>query len=183
MEKNQMLISFSSRENGNCAQVSQYVLSICDRIGRSYSFSDFSLNPCGTCHYECFRQDRSCPHIEDQEYALLDAICQSELVYFVVPNYCDYPCANFFIFNERSNCYFQDHPERLDQYLSVPKKFLVISGSTSHHFKEAFEQHCYEEPNILFLNAKQFGKSSIDGTIMESDCVKTVIKDFVQQKA
>ena len=183
MEKNQILISFSSRENGNCAQVSQYILSVCDRIDRAYYFSDFSIKPCGTCQYECFKQSNSCPHIEDQEYALLDAISQSELVYFVVPNYCDYPCANFYIFNERSNCYFQGHPERLEQYLNVPKKFLVISGRTSHHFKEAFEQHTGREPNILFLNAKQFGKSSIDGTIMASDCVKTVIKDFVQQKA
>ena len=183
MKKNQILISFSSRENGNCAQVSQYILSVCDKISKSFYFTNFSINPCGMCQYECFQQNISCPHIKDQEYALLDAICRSELVYFVIPNYCDYPCANFFIFNERSNCYFQNHSERLEQYLCVPKKFLVISGSTSHHFKEAFEQHTDKEPDILFLNAKQFGKSSIVGTIMESDCVKALIKDFIQQDA
>ena len=38
-------------------------------------------------------------------------ITDSDLSYFIVPNYCDYPCANFFIFNERSQCFFQHHPE------------------------------------------------------------------------
>lgn len=35
------------------------------------------------------------------------------MVYFSLPNYCNYPCANFFIFNERSQCYFQRQPKLL----------------------------------------------------------------------
>ena len=178
-----MIISFSSRKNGNCQKVGEFILSVDDKMKNFYKFSDFQIQPCGNCSYNCFNANKSCPHLSDMEYSMLEQVCCSELVYFIVPNYCDYPCANFFIFNERSNCYFQNHPERLEQYLRVPKKFLVISGSTSHHFKEVFEQHTDKDPNILFLNAKQFDKSSIDGTIMESNCVKALIKDFIQQDA
>lgn len=67
-----------------------------------YRFSEFSIKPFGHCHYECFSPSGLCPQADDQEQALMEAIVRSKMVFFVVPNYCDYPCANFFAFNERS---------------------------------------------------------------------------------
>ena len=50
----------------------------------------------------------------------------SEMVYFELPNYCDYPCANYFIFNECSQCFFQRKPDLLEAYLTIPKRSIVI---------------------------------------------------------
>lgn len=162
-----VMVSFSARKQGNCSKI----LDFCSKIMKNtsvFSFSDFSVSPCGSCDYECFRSREACPHIHDMEFRILDAICRADSAVFIVPNYCDYPNANFFIFNERSNCYFQGHPELLDQYLKVPKKFVVISNTFQTNFREAFLQHTDQEPDILFLSAKSFGKSSISGDILES---------------
>ena len=103
------------------------------------------------------------------------------MAYFVVPNYCDYPCANFFIFNERSQCYFQGHSELLEQYLNVPKKFIVVSNSTSENFRLAFTQHVYDEPEILILSAKRYEKNSISGSLVALDEVRTELEIFANE--
>ena len=136
MEKNVIIVSFSSRNHGNCEQISNQIRASYDKQTNvlHYKFSDFEIQPCGKCHYQCFKDNTACPYIGDMEYKLLDEICHSTMAYFVIPNYCDYPCANFFIFNERSQCYFQNHPERLDQYLQIRKKFIVVSNSKAESF-------------------------------------------------
>ncbi len=55
---------------------------------------------------------------------MLEAISDAAEMCFVVPNYSDHPCANFYIFNERSNCWFQNLPERLDQFDQAKLKLL-----------------------------------------------------------
>lgn len=113
------------------------------------------------------------------ECALLEAICSSEMAYFIVPNYCDYPNANYFIFNERSNCFFQGREALLEQYLNVPKKFIVVSNTLSDHFREAFSQQTDEEPQLLMIGAKEFGKRSIDGDILPLEAAERKIKAFL----
>ena len=92
--------------------------------------SEISVNSCGDC----------------------SAVCKS------LPNYCDYPCANFFAFNERIQRYFQDHPKRLDCYEGVPKKFIVISNTEKHNFRAVLQQHSAQEPEIHFSVHKNMGK-------------------------
>lgn len=116
------------------------------------------------------------------EIELLRQISEANTAYFVVPNYCDHPNANFYIFNERSNCWFQNHPQRLEQYLKVRKKFLVVSGMKSDSFLRAFEQHTDDSPEILFLSARRFGSgSSIAGDLMESEEAKAAILAFLKK--
>ena len=143
------IISFSSRKNGNCGKISELIGTKVANV-QIFSFSDFQISPCGGCDYECFRSREACPHFGDMEYRLLDAVCRSERTNFVLPNYSDYPNAYLFIFNERCQCYFQGHPELLEQYLNVPKKFVVVSNSAGRNFQEAFTQHAADEPEILF---------------------------------
>lgn len=171
------IISFSARKQGNCEQIAEFVRKKLQN-STGFCFSEFQIHPCGNCNYDCFTNREGCPYISDREYALLDAICRSETSYFVVPNYCDYPCANFFIFNERSQCYFQGHSELLEQYLNVPKKFIVVSNSISENFRLAFAQHVCDEPEILFLSAKRHGKNSISGDLMALDEVRTELEIF-----
>lgn len=172
------ILSFSSRKDGNSAKIAKF---LGENIQNAtvYSFADFYIEPCGKCDYQCFVNRLDCPFIGDMEYPLLEAICSSEMVYFVVPNYCDYPNANYFIFNERSNCFFQGQTDLLEQYLNVPKKFVVVSNSQSDHFLEAFTQQVNETPEILFLHAKQFGKRAIDGDLLDSKEVERKLKAFL----
>ena len=95
---------------------------------------------------------------------------ESDQAVFIVPNYCDYPCANFFIFNERSQCHFQGHGELLERYLNVPKKFIVVSNTGRENFVQAFRYHVAENigPDILFLSAKTYGKNSTDGDLLDA---------------
>jgi len=172
-----VIVSFSGRKNGNCEQISRY---IAEQVGGEiFSFADFSIEPCGKCEYECFKDRERCPHIEDMEVKLLEAITESDVAYFVIPNYCDYPNANFFIFNERSQCYFQGRPEILEKYLRVSKKVVVISNTGEENFRKAMEYQAEEEPKFLFLVAKEFGKKSIDGDLMSSEAVRERIKNFI----
>lgn len=99
------LISFSSRPNGNCGRTAGMLHQKYGERSVLYDFSTFTITPCGRCGYECFQAREDCPYCNDPEYAVCSAIAGSGLACFIVPNYCDYPCANFFAFNERSQCY------------------------------------------------------------------------------
>ena len=111
----------------------------------------------------------------------MDAVCNHDLTYFVIPNYCDYPCANYFIFNERSQCYFQHKPEQLDAFLRAPKKFIVISNTNQDHFRQILSQNVCNEPEILFLSAKKFGRISIRGDLPTSEAAVSDIRHFVSK--
>ena len=111
------VISFSGRSGGNCASIAREIENFW--LGKGvvsvFDFSTFEIAPCGRCSCECFKKRESCPYFSDSEFDICDTITNSGLTYFVVPNYCDYPCANFFIFNERSQCYFQRRHELLER--------------------------------------------------------------------
>ena len=172
------VVSFSSRKDGNCAKISELVCSLLPGAER-YDFSEFEIHPCGNCAYECFTEGGRCPWSEDGEYELLDAITRSELTYFILPNYRDYPCANFFIFNERSLCYFQNRADLLAAYERVPKKAIVVSNTNEENFRAALTYHGDKEPQILFLPAKKYGKRSIDGDLLTSEKAAAALKRFV----
>ncbi len=181
MENQIFIVSFSGKYGGNCDKIADFIANQLKKP-KCFLFSGRQIQPCGQCDYICFRQPDQCPHFMDPEYALLEQICQSRQVYFVVPNYCDYPCANFFIFNERSQIFFQGRPDRLERYLQIPKKFIVISGSNQSHFTEVFSYHVTHQPEILFLSAKEFGKRSIDGDILDSKEARNRILQFLESK-
>lgn len=176
---NRTIVVFSSRKQGNCEHIAEYIKEY-ENSWDIFYFSERSIVPCGVCSYECFTGTH-CPHLDDGEGELLAQICRSDEVIFVLPNYCDYPCANFFIFNERSNGYFQHHSELLQQYLAVPKKFIVVSNSQSSHFREAFQQHTDKEPEILFLSAKACGTVTTRNALMQSDSAVHLVQDFLKR--
>ena len=172
------VISFSARKNGNCSQISKYVSSLFSDV-KQYDFSKLKVKPCGNCNYQCFHNIKKCPFVKDKEKEMLDAIMESEMTFFIVPNYCDYPCSNYFIFNERSVCYFQHNEKLLYQYLDVEKKFIVVSNTSKENFYKAFTYQTTDEPQILFLPTKQYGKNSIEGNLFESEQAMEDLKKFV----
>lgn len=176
------IISFSSRAGGNCARIAEQIRSFSEGAVL-YDFSRFAIHPCGGCNYECFSSRDKCPHIADMAYELLDAVTHSAITYLILPNYCDYPCANFFIFNERSQCYFQGRPELLDAYEKVPKRIVVVSNTNEGNFRQAMAYHCAAEPDILFLSAKKYGKVSVKGDLLTSADAVADLAAWIQAPA
>ena len=119
------VISFSSRADGNCAAIADCVQETLGAEGLTrFDFSGLSVHGCGACHCECFRQREACPYFVDDAFRLNEAAALADRAVFIVPNYCDFPCSNFFLFNERSQCCFNGHAELADRYLAVPNSSL-----------------------------------------------------------
>ena len=176
------VISFSARGGGNCSAIAQVLVDALSRRGqvKYYDFSTLRLSPCGQCGYQCFQARELCPHFDDPEFTLCDAVARSDISYLIVPNYCDYPCSNFFVFNERSQCYFQGHPELLERYEAAPKKFIVVSNTGRDNFTAAFQYHTGDAPpDILFLSAKQFGRVSVHGGLMDAPEAREAVLRFI----
>ena len=173
------IVSFSSRKNGNCAQIGKLMESVLDHA-ELFDFSKHPIHPCGECEYQCFTAAHRCPYMDDMEYRILDAVTHSDLAYFIIPNYCDYPCANYFIFNERSQCYFQGHPELLDRYEKVQKRAVVVSNTNEENFIKALSYQSDTKTEILFLSAKRYGKVSIKGDLLTAPNAIKDIMDFIE---
>lgn len=176
---NTVVLSFSGRKNGNCAQIAKFVGSRTG--GKTFLFSDLNIHPCGQCGGECFQNSADCPHIADDVYSLYEAIIRSNRAVYILPNHCDYPNANFFAFNERSLCFFSGQPELLDAYSAIPKKFIVISGGEQENFRAALSQHA-GNPEILFLRAADYGQKSITGDLMTVPDVARKIESFMLEE-
>lgn len=161
------ILQFSTRENGNCKRISSYLQ---DRFRNqnicSYIIGKDNFKPCGNCDYQCLKPNEHCTQLTSDERTILDQICQSRLVYFIIPNYCGYPCAHYFAFNERTVGYFNRNHELLNQYLSIPKRFIIVSNTEG--FEEVVQQQTNEEPRILYLKSRKYHKRSIDGDILDS---------------
>ena len=176
------ILNFSGRNNGNCHGIAQVVCATL--VGHVLSLSemhDMEIASCGKCDYECFRENATCPYAGDDLIGIYKAVCASDLAVYIIPNYCDYPCAHFFAFNERSQCFFQSAPELLDVYLQIKKKFIVVSNTGTENFLQAFQYHVEDGavPDILFLSAKGYGKDSIAGNLMEAAGARQTVLRFI----
>jgi len=169
------IISFSSRADGNCSRIGKLILSLSGEAS-FFDFSEFEIHPCGKCGCECFAPHGRCLYMDDMEYRLLDAVTHSSRTWFVLPNYCDWPCANFFAFNERSQCYFQNRPDLLAAYEKVPKHVVVVSNTNESNFRQVLAYQSEEMPEMLFLSAKKYGKKSISGDLLDSE---EAVKDII----
>ena len=173
------IITFSARRGGNCAQIGKLIRSVSEDADL-FDFSDFDVHPCGGCEYQCFSAGNNCPYTDDMERRLLDAVTHSDLTWFIIPNYCDYHCANYFIFNERSQCYFQGRPDLLKAYEKVPKRAVVVSNTNEENFIKALSYQSDKEIQTLFLSAKKYGRISVKGDLLTDERVKKDILKFVE---
>lgn len=167
MAKNTVILNFSGRNTGNCAEIGCYIANYHDNANiLSYNVGEY-WTPCGKCNYECLKPNMLCPALTDAQRQIMDAIMDADIVYYVVPNYCGFPCANFFSFNERIVGYFNMDRALLNQYKELPKKFIIVSNSENPIFVHAMEQQS-KEPNILFLKTSRYQKNSYAGDLMTS---------------
>ena len=169
------IISFSGRANGNCSQIADYLNELHQGEATIYRFSDFSISACGNCNHECMAGN-SCPHIDDMEVTLQEATANSDMTYFIVPNYCGYPCSNFFVFNERCVCWTWGRQDRVDAYNNAQKKAIIVSNSGADNFKKLLGYHGMKEDDMLFLGSRTYGSP-----LMASEEAKAVIRAFIER--
>ncbi len=182
MSKSIVLIRFSSRDFGNCISVAREIGKYYDgEAVSSYTVDGNTVQPCNNCVYECLHPQKVCPNVNDAQKEIMDAICNADLAYFIVPNYCGYPCANYFAFNERTVGYFNLNRELMEKYMNVPKRFVIISNTEGQNFTNAMQQQATGDLDILYLKSGKYGKKSTAGDIMESDAAKADLEAFLKQ--
>jgi len=174
------IINFSGRRDGNCHDIAGFIKQSLEQNHdvTLFEICDLDVSPCGKCDYECLYKDKICPYAGDDISAIYDALCASNLTYFVLPNYIDYPNSYFFIFNERKQGYFAQKP---GLYLDIPKKFVVVSSTEQDNFKHILGRHNANssDADFLFLAAKDFDKGGVKGGIMESEQAKQLVRGFI----
>ena len=179
------ILSFSGRPDGNSIRVAN---TIADAVGKDNTqiidFSEITVEPCHNCHCDCFLPEGKCP-VEDDVVGIYKKIMESERVFFVLANYCGYPNAKYFAFNERSSAFFLRNHELLAKYLAVPKKFIVISNSNQDKFTELAQYQVPEgsTPEMLFLSSRNFNVSSFAGNLMDNREAWSLVTTFARELA
>jgi len=108
----------------------------------------------------------------------MDSICKSQTVYFVIPNYQDYPCANFFIFQERMQGYFHKYPMQREPFRNATKRFIIVNNTSGDSFSRIAEQYGSSDSDLLVLRSREFGMSSIKDSIIQSPQIQAQIRRF-----
>lgn len=180
MVKNIVLIGFSSRENGNCAAISAHIRAhYATENVRSFIMDPNTVQPCGNCNYQCLAPGANCPNLSTAQTAAMDAVCHADLVYYVIPNFCGYPCANYFAYNEKCVGYFNGDRILMQKYLEIPKRFVIVSNTEGVNFENAVRQQISAEPEILYLKSGKYGKRSTAGDILESEDARADLEAFL----
>jgi len=107
----------------------------------------------------------------------MDKICNSNLVYFIIPNYCGLPSANYFAFNERSVGYFNLDREKTNLYKNIKKRFIIVSNTEG--FDQYMQYQVNNAPDILYLKSGKYGKQSIAGDILDSEDARADLDAFL----
>jgi len=176
------ILNFSARANGNCAAISRFVEDYYKyAITRTYTVNNI-IAPCRNCNYSCLKVGEQCPEITKEYKELMETLMQSQLIFFIVPNFCGFPCSNYFTFNERTVGYFNKSKERMESYMNIPKRFIIISNTESEVFTEAMAQQTFCKPDILYLKTSRYRKRSIDGDLLDSTEAKDELDKFLAQK-
>ena len=70
----------------------------------------------------------------------------------------------------------------MEQYLSVKKKFIVVSNTQNNTFTEALRQQTENDPEILYTKTSRYGTKSIDGDMMKSAEAQAYLTKFLSKK-
>ena len=166
--KNVTILNFSSRKQGNCANIAHYMEVRSTETNIRSFVIDQRIGPCNGCNYECLMPGTKCPNISQYQEEVMGAVLQSDVVYLIVPNYCGFPCANFLAFNERSVGYFNMDRGLMQRYMNVRKRFIIVSNTENEVFQKAMAQQAKDTSEVLYLKTSKYGKRSTAGDLMES---------------
>lgn len=183
MSKNIALIRFSSRDLGNCAAIAQFLSDYHkDDAVLNFKVDNNVVTPCSDCNYQCLQPGAKCPNVTETQIQVMDAICQADLVYFMIPNYCGFPPASYYAFNEKSVGYFNKNRELMGKYRTVAKKFIVVSNTEGQNFESAIRSQVMGDPEMIYLKTGKYKKQSTAGDLMESEEAKADLLAFLDKE-
>lgn len=180
--KNVVILNFSTRINGNCANIAKKIAVHGMRTNVSSYIIDGRIGPCGNCDYECLRPQVRCPNVSDYQSEVMDAVINADITYMILPNYCGFPCANFLAFNERSVGYFNMDRSVMERYMNARKRFIIVSNSENQMFEQAMRQQVKSDPDVLYLKSSKYGKQSIAGDILNSEAALADLQAFLDKE-
>lgn len=179
--KSVTIVSFSPRNNGNCGRISEFLYEYYKRTNvRSFAITAENFSACSGCDYECLTPGKICPSITEYQTEVMNSIKESDHVYMIVPNFCGHPCANYYAFNERCVGYYNGDRALMAQYLSVPKRFIIVSNTEGAAFDPAMRQQVNGDPDVLYLKSGKYQKKSIAGDILDSEAAVADLEAFLQ---
>lgn len=164
---NNIYISFSARNNGNCYDIASYMMEENDKI---INFKDIFYNPCSRCNYECFNS--FCKFRHDDIYNLLESSMCYKNIIFIVPMYCGNPSSLFFILNERMQDYFSHNEDKWDMFINK-LHFICVYGSDEEtpYFIECFKS-LINEDRILKIERHKYDIKMNDKVINNENIIK-----------
>ena len=177
------IISFSGRPKGNSMGVANVIKECLEgKEVQIVDFSKVSVEPCNHCNCDCFLPNGECP-VQDDVVDIYGKLMQSEEIYFILANYCGYPNAKYFAFNERCVSFFKGNRELQAQYMAKPKKFIAITNSNMDKFTELVSSQITRgtEPKMLFLSSGKFKVNSLAGNLMDVPEAKAMVEEFVKE--
>lgn len=175
-----LIISFSGRETGNCAQIASFISAPKDQI---VHFRGLNIHACANCNYECF--NGKCKYREDDVYALYESMLGYDKVILIVPMYAGNPSSLYFIFNERGQDYFMHN----DTYDTLLQKMYIIGiygkEETAPDFIPCLEKwfagSSYKN-RVLGIERHTYGQK-MDENILDVEEVKMRIAAFTDKKS
>ena len=185
MNKKITIIRFSPRNNGNCDRIADFIANTYNRTNvQMFWINAENCIPCSGCNYECLSpMSTGCPIKSEYLTEVMDQALSSDLLYFIVPNFCGYPNANYFAFNERLVGYFGLNRSARGQYMAIEKRFIIVSNTESDNFRNAVQQQVIGEPKMLYLKSGKYHKRSTDGDILESEEARQDLRAFLAYRA
>ena len=180
MCENVTILNFSSRKNGNCANISAFIRQFHQDAQVNVFVIDENFKTCGGCDYECLQLGAECPNVIPLQKQIMESVMRSDVAYLIAPNFCGFPSATFLAFNERSIGYFNMDRAIMGKYMSVKKRFIMVSNTETAAFDQAMRQQTKEDPDVLYLKTARYGKRSTAGDILDSNDAKAELQAFLE---
>jgi len=184
------LVNFSGRQNkGNSYFVSSFIgeyLTQLEYETNSFHFAELEVNPCSKCSYECFEDITSCPYSSDDLVNIYTNLCKANLQIFIIPNYSEWPCSNYFAFNERGQCFFDD--QKYIEYQEADKLFVILSNTSSDNIMNVISSNHpgLSIENFIVVRSRDYNQSSIKGNLSDNQIFRedffTKLEQFMMSR-
>ena len=183
MCKSIVILNFSPRSNGNCDQIANRIAKFHAKdTVLTYHVTAEHIKCCSGCNYECLKPDATCPLKTEYHTSMMDSILNCDIAYYVIPNFCGQPVAGFYAFNERSVGYFNGDRGLMQRFMSVKKRFIMVSNTENDAFKAAAKQQTSGQIDMLYMKTGKYKKVSIAGDMLESPEARADLQSFLENE-
>ncbi len=181
-------LNFSSRKNGNCYNCVDYCFKRIKSRGydvEAINFFDYEVNPCGACEYQCFHTGK-CIKADDAE-ELFGKLTEVDIIIYAVPTFGGHLASSFFILSERENGIFRSKTKYDYDADYLRKINLIVVGNMSSGADMALHEAFYGftnkafYPESILLSAKEYGRRSINGDLLEDESVRNKLEKYVDR--